>query len=249
MEFITSRQNPHFKRLMTLHKRKDPAGQFLVEGEREIALAPVIDILYYSKWTPFVEKMEAKAGEMIAMDEALLEEISYRGNLVIAVCPEMSSKLEELKGKSLLLACESIEKPGNLGGMLRTADGAGVEGVIVANRVVDLFNPNVVRASLGALFCLPVVQTDTETAIQFLKKEGFQIVVATPHATKYYYDIDFKVPTCIVIGSEAEGVTDPWMRETRVKIPMLGRIDCLNASISASILVYEAQRQRNTLLR
>ena len=241
---ITSRQNPHFKRLMNLHKRKEE-GFFLVEGEREIALAPRIETLYYSEWTPFIER----AGESVAMAEELLEQISYRGNKVIAVCPEERATLADLRGKSLLLACEGIEKPGNLGGMLRTADGGGVGGVIVANPVVDLFNPNVVRASLGALFCLPVVQTDTASALRFLHEEGFQIVVATPHTDHYYYDIDMTKPTCIVIGSEADGVTSPWMKQTRVKIPMLGTIDCLNASISASILVYEAVRQRNSLSR
>jgi len=245
MEVITSRQNQHFKGLMKLRKRE--TSQYLVEGEREMSHVHEIDILYYAKWTPFVEEMSKKAKECIAISEELLERIACRESQAVAVCTEKKSSFEELRNKSLLLACEGIEKPGNLGGMLRTAEAAGVEGVIVADPVVDLFNANVVRASLGALFCLPVVQSSTAEALQFLHEEGMQIIVATPHAKQMYYGIDFCKPTCIVIGSEATGVSPPWLEAISVKIPMLGKIDALNASISASILLYEVVRQRNSL--
>ena len=193
--------------------------------------------------------MSQKAKECVAISDELLERVCLRESQAIAVSTETKSSFNELRNKSLLLACEGIEKPGNLGGMLRTAEAAGVEGVIVADPVVDLFNANVIRASLGALFCLPVVQSDTAEALQFLHEEGVQIVVATPHATQMYYGIDFCKPTCIVIGSEAVGVSPLWLypNTISVKIPMLGQIDALNASISASILLYEVVRQRNSL--
>lgn len=236
---------------MSLHTReeRDLLGQFLVEGEKEIALAPAIEVLYYANYTPFVQEMQKKALATVCMSEELIERVSYRGNSVIAVCLAKLASLQDIKNKTLLLACESIEKPGNLGGILRTADSGGIEGVIVADPIVDVFNPNVVRASLGALFCLPVVQTETTAALEFLEEQKLQIIVATPSATKLYYDIDFKQPTCIVIGSESRGVSPPWLQYTRVKIPMKGHVDSLNASISASILIYEALRQRNTLSR
>ncbi len=254
MEPITSRQNPHFRRLQDLHKRekRDNSGQFLVEGEKEISLAKVIDVLYYSEATPFVYEMQTKCREMIEMSPELLENVSYRRGGLIAVCKAELAILADLKSKSLLVACQSIEKPGNLGGILRTADGAGVEGIIVADPIVDVFNPNVVRASLGALFTLPIVQVDSKLAIQFLEEEKMQIVITTPAATKLYHEVDFTKPTCIVIGSESQGLSAEWLQNKNyiaVKIPMMGRVDSLNASISASIVIYEALRQRSALSR
>ncbi len=251
MEPITSRQNAHFRKLLDLHKRegRDSFQQFLVEGEKEIALANEIDVLYYSEMTPFVREMKKKCKEMVQLSKELLEKVSYRKSPV-ALCTSKLSSWNELKNSSLLLLLESIEKPGNLGGVLRTADGAGIDGVIVADPVVDVFNPNVVRASLGALFCLPIVQADAKEAIAFLEKMGMQIVVTTPSATRLYHEVDYKKPTCIVIGSESKGLTPLWLENKNsvsVKIPMKGHVDSLNASISASIVMYEAIRQRNYL--
>ncbi len=254
MEPITSRQNPHFRRLQALHKReeRDSSGFFLVEGEKELSLAKEIDTLYYDEITETTRPLLKKARESVKISKELLEQISYRGCSALAVCKSSLASFRDLQNCSLLLACESIEKPGNLGGILRTADGAGVNGVIVADPVVDVFNPNVVRASLGALFCLPIVQTETESALQFLEKENLQIIVTTPSATKFYYEIDFTKPTCIVIGSESKGLSPKWLENKNaipVKIPMMGHVDSLNASISASIVIYEALRQRSSLSR
>ena len=252
MEPITSRQNAHFRKLQDLHERKERKffGQFLVEGEKEIALTKAIDTLYYAEYTPFVREMEKKSTELIAMAPELLEKVSYRGTNALAVCKAELTSLEALKNSTFLVACEGIEKPGNLGAILRTADGAGIEGVIVADPVVDVFNPNVVRASLGALFCLPVVQTDTESAVDFLRYEKIQIVVTSPQATKLYHEVDFTKPTCIVIGAESQGLSSAWLENENcipVKIPMHGEVDSLNASISASIVIYEALRQRSAI--
>ncbi len=254
MEPITSRQNPHFRKLLDLHKReeRDNLGQFLVEGEREISLTKEIDILYYTEITPFVIEMKKKSREMIAISAELLEKACYRGSSVVAVCSAKLATLEEIKNKSLLLVCESIEKPGNLGAILRTADAAGVNGVIVADPVVDVFNPNVVRASLGAIFTLPVVQVDSKNALKFLNDQKMQIVVTTPSASKLYHEVDFTKPTCIVIGSESKGLSPDWLENKNcipVIIPMMGHVDSLNASISASIVIYEALRQRSALPR
>ncbi len=252
MEIITSRQNSHFRKLMDLHKRevRDELGQFLVEGEKEISLAPAIDVLYYSELTPFILEMQKKARTSVQISLGLLSQVSYRGNTFVAVCYSKLSKLEEMRNSTFLLALESIEKPGNLGAILRTADAAGIEGVIAADPIVDVFNPNVVRASLGALFSIPVAQVTTGEALQFLGQENLQIIVTTPYAEKFYTEIDFTKPTCIVIGSESKGLSSDWLTNKNcipVKIPMKGKVDSLNASISASILTYEALRQRSTL--
>ncbi len=252
MEPITSRQNAHFRKLLDLHKReaRESSQQFLVEGEKEISLAKAIDTLYYSEITPFVKEMKKKCREMVAISKELLEQISYRGNSCVALCASKLSTWNDLKNSSLLLLLEMIEKPGNLGGVLRTADAAGIDGVIVADPVVDVFNPNVVRASLGALFCLPIVQSDAKEALSFLEKNEMQIVVTTPSATHLYHEIDYKKPTCIIVGSESKGVTPLWLENKNcifVKIPMKGHVDSLNASISASIVMYEAIRQRSHL--
>lgn len=254
MEPITSRQNQHFRKLMDLHKREErnSSGQFLVEGEKEISLTKEIDILYYTKLTPFILEMKKKSREIIAISEELLEKVCYRGSGAVAVCAAKLNEISDLKDKSLLVACESIEKPGNLGAILRTADAAGVQGLIVADPIVDVFNPNVVRASLGALFSLPIVQVGSAQAIEFLREEGMQIIVTTPMATKLYHEVDYTKPTCIVIGSESNGLSPEWLKNKNcipVKIPMMGHVDSLNASISASIVIYEALRQRNSLRR
>lgn len=253
MEVITSRQNQHYRKLNDLHKRdhRDSAGLFLVEGKNELLLAKEIETLYFAEMTPFIEEIQKKARNVILMSKELLESISYRGEAV-AICKANLSSFAEIKNKTFLLACESIEKPGNLGGILRTADSVGVEGVIVADPIVDVFNPNVVRASLGALFCLPIVQTDSESALQFLEKENLQILVTTPKASTLYHEIDLTKPSCIVIGSESEGLSSHWLKYPRavpIKIPMRGHVDSLNASISASIILYETLRQRSTLSR
>ncbi len=252
MEAITSRQNPHFRKLQALHKReeRDASGCFLVEGEKELSLVKEIEILYYEEITPATRDLFKKARESVKISKELLEQISYRGCTAVAVCKSKLSSFNELSNQSLLLACEGIEKPGNLGAILRTADGAGVGGLIVADPVVDVFNPNVVRASLGALFCLPIVQTESEKALEFLEREHLQIIVTTPSATKLYYEVDFTKPTCIVIGSESKGLSPKWLKHKQamgVKIPMMGHVDSLNASISASVVIYEALRQRSSL--
>jgi TrmH family RNA methyltransferase len=239
---------------MGLHERKEreATNQFIVEGEKELTLVKAIDVLYFDVETPFVLELKKKSKEVIRVSKDLIGKASYRGGNEIAICSQKLCHLDDFKNKKFLVAIESLEKPGNLGAILRTADGAGVEGVMVIDSVTDVFNPNVVRASLGALFSLDVVETSSEKAIDFLIKNDMQIIVTSPSAEKEYYEIDFKKPSCIVVGSESSGLKDEWFKNQKcikVKIPMLGEVDSLNASTSASIVIYEALRQRYSLSR
>ncbi len=250
---ITSKDNSHYKRLVALHKKvtRDEEGVFLVEGERELSLSSAIEVIYYTDKTPFVEKIIKNGILAIGIDKNLFEKIAYRNCGVIGVVKKTESHFCDLINPSFLLLTQSIEKSGNLGAMMRTADCAGVDGLIVCDQVVDLFNPNVIRASLGSFFTLPIIRSTSEDAIKFLKKMKIQIVSTSPDADKTYFDIDWKLSSCVVIGSEKDGVTDIWkeMSDVVVNIPMYGSVDSLNASISAGLVLYEVIRQRNFILR
>ncbi|MCC7299990.1 MAG: RNA methyltransferase, partial [Verrucomicrobia bacterium] len=151
----------------------------------------------------------------------------------------------------LVLVAEGLEKPGNLGALLRTADGAGADAVIICDAATDLNNPNVIRASIGTLFYLPVAEATTEETIAFLNGKGIKILSAVPDADAVYTDADLKGPVAIVVGAEDQGLSDVWKNtaDLNVKIPMLGKNDSLNVSVSAAILLYEAVRQRKTSRR
>lgn len=248
---ITSKDNPHFKRLLKLHKKsaRDETSSFLVEGERELLYAKHLEAIYYTSMTDVVEKLSQEGVLSIAISKELFQRVSYRGEGVIGIAKMELASFSVLKNKTLILLVEGIEKPGNLGAMLRTADAAGIDGIIVANTSIDVFNPNVIRASLGAFFTIPIVSSKSEEAYIFLQEEKIQIVVATPEAKTSYWNIDYTKPTCIVIGSEAFGVSPIWKNSPNqeVSLPMRGKIDSLNASVTAGILLYEVLRQRNTL--
>jgi len=141
---------------------------------------------------------------------------------------------------------EAIEKPGNLGTILRSADAAGVCAVIVCDRCTDLFNPNVVRASTGMLFAVPVVETDGAAALAFLRARQFSILAATPHTDKLHTEVDLTGNVALVMGTEQYGLSDTWLRaaDLRVRIPMLGQADSLNVAAATTILLFEAVRQR-----
>ncbi len=248
---IVSKENPHFKRLLRLHKRKEreEEGIFLVEGERELSLAKGIQTIYYTEGED-VGPFQRKGIETIPLAKDLFQRISYREKGIIGTATIFHTPLSALKNASLILVADGIEKPGNLGAMMRTSDAAGVDGMIISDCQVDLFNPNVIRASLGSFFTLPTAVGDANLVREFLKKEGFQIIATSPGAKKSIYEIDLTKKTAIVIGSEAHGLDPIWLREAEgVLIPMQGNVDSLNASISASVIVYEAYRQRHTLSR
>ena len=187
---------------------------------------------------------------VIEIPEALYRKVAYRESTegIIAEVEYKSLKLEDLRlpENPLVMVLESVEKPGNLGAVLRSADAAGVDAVIFCDPLTDLYNPNLIRASIGAVFTVPTVAVSSEEAIAFLKAHDIQILTAQLQDSSLYYDVDMRRGTALVMGTEATGLTDVWRKaaSAHIRIPMLGRLDSLNVSVSAAILLFEAVRQR-----
>lgn len=255
---ITSTANKHIKEIMALHEKKErvTSGFFLIEGQRELQLAvknnyEIVEIIYCAevlKDKNIIEHSNLKT----AVTAKVFAKIAYRENAdgFIAVARQKEQTLAKiiLKDTPLVLVLEKIEKPGNIGAVLRTADAAGVDLVIICDAVTDLYNPNIVRASLGAVFTLPIVALANQKALNWLQNKSFAIITTTPSAKQNYFDVNMTGATAIVIGSEKEGVSDFWLENAKAKslIPMTGAVNSLNASVSAAIVVYEAVRQRTT---
>ena len=187
------------------------------------------------------------------MSEKVYEHIAYRGTTegVIAVVrakPHTLSDIakDDVSCSPLYIVLEGVEKPGNLGAILRSADASGVDAVIVCDPLTDIYNPNIIRGSIGAVFTVPTVVCSSEECISFMKEHGVQILTAQLQDSNLYYDQDMTRPTAIVMGTEATGLTNQWREaaDAHIRIPMLGRLDSLNVSVSAAILMYEAVRQR-----
>lgn len=244
---ITSRDNPRFKHLLKLHKRKEreETNSFLVEGEREILLAKGITTLYFTVTDPIVEAFKDKGIETIQIKEDLLEMVTYRGASMVAVATMELPSLETFGKSKFLLIAESLEKPGNLGAMMRTADAVGVDGVLVCDPIVDIFNPNVIRASLGSFFTTPITRSSSTLVKEFLKEHNITPVLTTPQAKKTIFEADLTGSIAIIIGNEANGASSLWFEDSlQVSIPMTGSVDSLNASCATGIILYEAFRQR-----
>lgn len=262
---ITSAQNPIIKNVMVLTEKsreRKKQGLFVAEGLREVAAALKMGFkaqgVFYdeSKTSPAALDQIFTAGdqeprEVFAVSTAVMEKIAYRANVpnVVALLERRDLRLSELRPSAnpLILVLETVEKPGNLGAMLRTADAAGVDAVIVCDPLVDEYNPNVIRASLGAIFTVPVVTTDAQPALAWLRKQGIQVFATYLGASKPYYECDLKRAAAFVMGSEAHGISDFWVRESsqQIIIPMHGQVDSLNVSASAAIVLFEALRQRS----
>ncbi len=180
----------------------------------------------------------------------LYEKVAYRGSTegIIAEVHSVPRALEDLRlgEKPLVMVLESVEKPGNLGAVLRSADAAGADAVIVCDPLTDIWNPNLIRSSVGAVFSVPVAVCTSADAIAFLKKRGIRILTAQLQDSEWYYDTDMTGATALVMGTESTGLTQAWRdsADAHIKIPMLGRLDSLNVSVSAAVLLYEAVRQR-----
>ena len=193
------------------------------------------------------------AGEplVIEIPEPLYRKVAYREGTegVIAEVEVKERRLEdlELPENPLVVVLEAVEKPGNLGAVLRSADAARADAVIVCDPLTDLWNPNLIRASLGGIFTVPTVAASSEETIAWLKAHGIRILTAQLQDSSWYYDMDMTVGTALVMGTESTGLTDLWRRaaDAHIRIPMLGRLDSLNVSVSAAILLFEAVRQRN----
>ena len=197
-----------------------------------------------------VDRLAALGVDLVQTSQDAFEKFSYRespdGWLAVVPAPGRPLEQLELGAAPLVVVCEAVEKPGNLGALLRTADAAGVDAVVSADPRSDWGNPNVVRASKGTVFSVPIAAAGTDNVLGWLRTHGIAVVVGTPDATDFYTDVDLTGPVAIVVGTENEGVTAAWRdaADVSVRIPMHGRADSLNVATSAALLVYEAVRQR-----
>lgn len=269
IESITSAQNQKIRTLLELQEKskvRRKEGLFVVEGRRELLHCIVAG---YEPHTLFIcreilthrelddildaiaENFHGAMCQIIEIPQHLYDKVAYRGGTegVIAEmrCKSLSLESLKLKENPLVVVLEAVEKPGNLGAVLRSADASGVDAVIVCDPLTDMYNPNLIRSSIGAIFTVPVATATSEETIQWLKANGIKIYTAQLQDSEWYYDTDMKGSTAIVMGTEATGLTDIWRKtaDAHIKIPMLGRLDSLNVSVSAAILMFEAVRQRN----
>lgn len=266
-DVIASPANRHVKHLVRLRSRRhrDREGAFLIEGYRELTKAAeagwavdelyVCEELFLGKNEPaLVERLAAGGARLRRMAEEPFRKAAYRDRPegLLAVAPCFPTGLEDLReqmdnsGPCLALVAEGIEKPGNLGTMLRTADAAGAQAVIAADPRTDLFNPNVVRSSVGSLFTVPVAAAAAGDVQDWLRSRGTVPVLASPDSSVPYWEADLRGPIALVIGSEQTGLSAAWRDRgcPEVRIPMAGAADSLNAAAAAGVLLFEAVRQR-----
>jgi TrmH family RNA methyltransferase len=264
---ISSLDNPKVKGLVALREKRerDQTKRFLIEGYRELLRAIdaniTMDELYIcpelflgENEEALIQKIKKSGATIITCSDRVFRKISYRDRPdgLVAIAKTMNFTLADLEKKligiasPLLVVAEAIEKPGNLGTILRSSDGAGAHGVIICDRCTDIYNPNVVRASVGTLSTLPVIETSSQEALEWLKKHKINILAAMPQAEQLYSDVDMQAPVAIVLGAEQIGLTDLWKSHSdiNVRIPMKGVADSLNVAMATTILLYEAARQR-----
>jgi TrmH family RNA methyltransferase len=263
VEIITSLQNPRLKRLVRLRDRRtrDEERAFLVEGYREVRRAldrrAAVDELYFSRdWflgenePSLLAAAEAAGAKLFELTKDAFAKVAYRERPdgILAVAPQWRRSLADLAlpASPFVLVVEAIEKPGNLGTILRSADAAGCDAVIVCDPVTDLFNPNVVRASTGVLFSVPCVVEDGARVLAWLREHGIRTVATTPAAEAVYSDCDLRGPLAVVMGSEQYGLSEFWLKnaDLPVRIPMAGQADSLNVAMAALVTLFEAVRQR-----
>jgi RNA methyltransferase, TrmH family len=258
---ITSAQNPFIKSLVLLQekaKARKQSGTFLIEGIREIELAikgnyELETILICPELTDLSNNLiiQKSNNPIIEISKEVYQKLAYRDTTegIIAVAKTKSHQLSDLKlpENPLILVMESIEKPGNIGAMLRTCDAAKVDAVIIANPKTDLYNPNMVRSSVGCLFTNQIATASTEETIDFLQQNNINFYSATLQNSTSYHTQNFTKPTALVVGTEATGLTELWREKAtqNIIIPMQGEIDSMNVSVAAAILLFEAKRQRD----
>lgn len=257
MKQINSVQNPFIKSLLQLQdkaKMRRESGTFLIEGKREIELAlqgnyEIETILFVAEMTS-VDTFKHLNAQFIEISRDVYEKLAYRDSTegLLAVAKTKSMKLANLKlsENPLILVAEAPEKPGNIGALLRTADAAGLDAVLIANPKSDLYNPNIVRSSVGCLFTNQIATGTTSEIIEFLKQREISIYCATLQDSQPYHMQDFTTPTALVVGTEATGLTQDWRDAAcqNIIIPMQGAIDSMNVSVAAAVLIFEAKRQR-----
>ncbi len=253
---ITSLQNPRIKHIVKLRedKRQRQRDQLmLVEGFDELTLALGSGLQPEALLTApelASRSIDMVNAETITVTRSVFEKISYRDNpdgwLGIFPIPQRTLEDIQLSASPLVIVAESVEKPGNLGAILRTADAVHVDALLVCDPRVDLWNPNVIRASRGAVFSVPTVEVDSSNALTWLRSNGMRILAATPSAQELYTAVNMKDPLAVAVGTEDDGLTDFWMQnaDLQVRIPMLGKVNSLNVSIATALITYEAVRQR-----
>ena len=256
---ITSTQNPKIKSLLSLEKPRERRKQhlFVIEGKKEIKMA--LDAGYKIGNLFFCEEIISKKELetlntsdklLIPVSKEVFDKIAVRENSggVLAVAEQKTHSLNQIKlsASPLLLVLESVEKPGNLGAILRTADAAGVDAVIICDPQTDFYNPNVIRSSIGCVFTTQLASASSEETISWLKKNGVNIYCTYLSASKPYHLMDYTKPSAIIMGTEATGLSELWIKnaDMNIIIPMQGKIDSMNVSTATAVVVFEAKRQR-----
>ena len=260
---IASLQNPRVKEVVKLRQRshRDAQALFIVEGYRELRRALdnhrrpkalfICEALFLGKNEPELIAQCRQAGaEIVPCTAPVFEKMAYRERPegLLAILPQVHQALADLKlpEQPLIIVAEAIEKPGNLGTILRSADAAGASAVIICDQCTDIHNPNVVRASTGALFSMPVAEAAAAETLTWLQRNHIRIMAASPHAKKNYTDVDLRAGIAIIVGAEQYGLSSLWMQaaDLQVRIPMHGQADSLNVATATTILMFEAVRQR-----
>lgn len=260
MKVITSVQNPLIKSLVQLQekaKARKQSGTFLIEGQREIQLAiqggyELETLLFFPELIdPISVNQLSQQIPLIEINKEVYQKLAYRDTTegILAIARTKSMQLSDLKlsNNPLILIAEAPEKPGNIGALLRTADAANLDAVIIANPKSDMYNPNIVRSSVGGLFTNQIAVGSTSEIITFLQQNNINFYSATLQKSTSYHTQDFTQPTALVVGTEATGLSQEWRDKAtqNINIPMQGAIDSMNVSVAAAILIYEAKRQRN----
>ena len=263
-ETLTSTRNPRVQAALALRERRgrDASGLTLVDGTRELARAlaggtTVVEVFVEESRLDVeaatVVAMAAEGGAtVVAVTTGVFRRLAYgdraEGVVATVAIPERSLASLRLPDQPLVIVIEALEKPGNLGAVLRSADAAGADAVVVADAVTDLFNPNAIRASLGTIFTVPVVAATSADGREWLAARAIRMLAARVGAPTAYTDVDLRGPVAIVLGSESDGLTDAWSGSgvTPIALPMLGVADSLNVSVTAAVLLYEARRQRGS---
>ena len=260
---IQSRQNEHVKNLVKLRERKlrSRQGLFFIEGLRELQHAcdaqhPLTALYFCSSYfssaqhAVFIEKMQASQVSVYEMSPEAFSKAAFREHPdgLIAIAPIQKTALAtlQLPQAPLVLILEGIEKPGNLGAMVRSADGAGVDAIIMVDCVLDLYNPNAIRASQGLLFSQSIIQCDSPQLSDWLHSQAIQVIATTPQAQQAHWEVNYQQASALLLGSESQGLSETWLQKVQqhIAIPMLGNADSLNVAAAAAICLYEARRQR-----
>lgn len=260
---ISSLQNPVIKNLVQLQEKakvRKASSSFLIEGRREITLALIgkfsIKTLYFCTEYISIQEIDElisadKSIELIEISKDIYQKLAYRDTTegLLAVAHTKTNLLTDLKLKEnpLILIAEAPEKPGNIGALLRTADAANIDAVIIANPKSDIYNPNVIRSSVGCVFTNQIAMASSEEVIEFLNQKNISIYSAILQEAKPYYTQNYKEATALVVGTEATGLSDIWrtVSKQNIIIPMEGAIDSMNVSVAAAVLLFEAKRQRD----